>query len=276
MLAALIAARVGIAIGLLISCTLAASLARLSHAARSFAAYHWDQRVVVNGTQEMAEVAVAFNDMADSLQQAELLRRNLVADMAHELRTPLTVLQGNLRAILGGVYPLAHEEIATLYDGTRLLNRLVDNLREVALAEARQLRLNVQPIDLGVFIDTATANLAAVAEPQHIAVTVNRSPVVPLVRRCRSGGASAAQFNRQCAAPYVNGTLDHDYGPVESDGRDGASSRYRRGHRARRSAARLRSVLSQRQIARATQWWQRLKAGDCQVVDRCAGWTDRR
>ena len=70
--AAVIAAGLGIAIGLLMSRTLAAPLSKLSGAARAFAAHQWDQRVVVNGTQEMADVATAFNDMADSLQQAEV------------------------------------------------------------------------------------------------------------------------------------------------------------------------------------------------------------
>src|SRR5512143_3850272 len=144
LVAALIAAGLGIAIGLVISRTVSRPLAQLARAARAFAAHNWDQRVQVRGTEEVAEVSFAFNDMADSLQQSETLRRNLMADVAHELRTPLTVLQGNLRAMLDGVYPLERGEIATLYDETRLLNRLVDDLRELALAEAGQLKLNVQ------------------------------------------------------------------------------------------------------------------------------------
>ncbi len=171
--AALIAAGLGIAIGLLMSRTLAAPLSKLSGAARAFAAHQWDQRVIVNGTQEMADVATAFNDMADSLQQAEVLRRNLMADVAHELRTPLTVIQGNLRAILDGVYPLEREEIATLYDETRLLQRLVDDLRELALAEAKQLKLNLQPIDLRVLIDATINNFGTAAEAQQIALGAN-------------------------------------------------------------------------------------------------------
>ena len=62
------------------------------------------------------------------------------------------MLQGNLRAMLDGVYPLERGEIATLYDETRLLNRLVDDLRELALAEAGQLKLNRQSIDLAALI----------------------------------------------------------------------------------------------------------------------------
>jgi two-component system OmpR family sensor kinase/two-component system sensor histidine kinase BaeS len=144
LLAALVAGLVGIALGLIISRTLAAPLARLSQAARALAARDWSRRVEVQGAAEIAEVGQAFNAMADELQRAETLRRNLVAEIAHELRTPLTVMQGNLRAILDGVYPLERHEIATLYDETRLLSRLVNDLHELALADAGQLPLNMQ------------------------------------------------------------------------------------------------------------------------------------
>ncbi len=182
MVAALIASGLGIAIGLLISRTLAAPLSTLAGAAHAFAAHQWDRRVKVNGTQEIAEVSHAFNDMADSLQQAEVLRRNLIADVAHELRTPLTVLQGNLRAILDGVYPLEKSEIATVYDETRLLNRLVDDLRELALAEAGQLKLNLSAIDLRPLIDSTAASFALAADEQQIAFKVSAANDLPLVQ----------------------------------------------------------------------------------------------
>lgn len=181
-LAAAIAAGLGMTIGLLMSRTLAAPLSKLSGAARAFAAHHWDQRVTVQGTQEMADVAAAFNDMADSLQQAEALRRNLMADVAHELRTPLTVIQGNLRAILDGVYPLEREEIATLYDETRLLQRLVDDLRELALAEAKQLKLNLHPIDLRPLIEATISNFGVAAEAQQITLSARLPHQLPLVQ----------------------------------------------------------------------------------------------
>jgi two-component system OmpR family sensor kinase/two-component system sensor histidine kinase BaeS len=167
-IAALIAAGLGIVIGVVISRTVSRPLSQLAQAARAFAAHNWDQRVQVSGTEEVAEVSFAFNDMADSLQQAETLRRNLMADVAHELRTPLTVLQGNLRAMLDGVYPLERSEIATLYDETRLLNRLVDDLRELALAEAGQLKLNPHPIDLAAIIGSTVSNFMPIAEEREL------------------------------------------------------------------------------------------------------------
>jgi len=179
--AALAAGGLGILLGAAISWTLAAPLATLARAARAFAARRWDQRVEVGAaaTREVADVARAFNDMADSLQRAETLRRNLMADIAHELRTPLTVLQGNLRALLDGVYPLALNEIATLYDETRLLNRLVDDLRELSLAEAGQLPLSLQAVDVGALLRTAVAGFAAVAEAQAVSLAVEIGDPVP-------------------------------------------------------------------------------------------------
>lgn len=180
--AALIASGLGLVVGLLIARTLASPLSKLANAAHDFAAHQWDRRVKVGGTQEMAEVSRAFNNMADSLQQAETQRRNLIADVAHELRTPLTVLQGNLRAILDGVYPLEKTEIATVYDETRLLNRLVDDLRELALAEAGQLKLNLSSIDLRPLIDSTVASFALAAEEQQITLETSITNELLLAR----------------------------------------------------------------------------------------------
>ncbi len=181
-IAALAAGGLGVLLGVAISWSLAAPLAKVAQAARAFAGHKWNQRVAISGTEEVADVARAFNDMADSLQRAEALRRNLMADIAHELRTPLTVLQGNLRALLDGVYPLELGEIATLYDETRLLNRLVDDLRELSLAEAGQLRLNLQATDVRALLQTAAASFAPVAEAQGMSLVVKVNDGLPFVK----------------------------------------------------------------------------------------------
>jgi signal transduction histidine kinase len=102
----------------------------------------------VRGSQEIRELAETFNKMAADLQHAETLRTNLMADVSHELRTPLTVLEGNLRAALDKVVPLDEAEIANLYGQTRHLIRLVNDLRELSLAESGQLPLEKLPTDL--------------------------------------------------------------------------------------------------------------------------------
>src|SRR6185503_6314054 len=129
----------GVLLGLGIARGLSAPLGRLATAARRISRGDLSQRVPVSGSDEVADLARAFNEMAAGLQQAETLRRNMVADIAHELRTPLTVLQGNLQAILDDVYPLEKAEVAAVYDETLILSRLINDLRELAQAEAGQL-----------------------------------------------------------------------------------------------------------------------------------------
>ena len=145
----LLASGLGLLLGLAVSRSLTAPLQRLAAAARAVAGRDFSRRVEVEGSAEIAEVAQAFNEMTTALEQSERQRQNMVADVAHELRTPLSVVQGNLRAILDDVYPLEKAEISRLYDETRLLSRLVDDLRELALADAGQLRLNLRPTDAG-------------------------------------------------------------------------------------------------------------------------------
>ena len=181
-IAAVAAGALGIVLGLVFSRALSAPLAQLAAAARALAQRQWATRAPVRGADEIADVGRAFNAMADSLQQAETLRRHLMADIAHELRTPLTVMQGNLRALLDDVYPLEKKEIATLYDESRLLNRLVDDLRELALAEAGPPSLNLRPVNLRALAEQARAHFAGAAAAQNVALTLDAPDNLPSAR----------------------------------------------------------------------------------------------
>jgi signal transduction histidine kinase len=176
---AALAVGVGLAIGALLSRSLTAPLQRLAAAARGVAAGDLDQRVRVEGSAEMIEVARAFNEMTTALGESERQRQNMVADVAHELRTPLSVLQGNLRAILDDVYALDKAEISRIYDESRLLSRLVDDLRELAQADAGQLRLNLRPTDVIQIIRSTTETLAPVAEVQEVTLSVQLPDGLP-------------------------------------------------------------------------------------------------
>jgi len=180
--AGLIAGGLGILLSLLIARGLAAPLARLARATRRISQGDFDHRVPVQGAQEVADLAAAFNEMAAALQEAETLRRNMVADVAHELRTPLSVLQGSLRAILDDVYPLDKAEIARLYDQTRLLGRLVHDLRELALADAGQLTLNLQNVDVAALANNTLSTFAPVAEGEGVVLKGELPPQLPPVR----------------------------------------------------------------------------------------------
>ncbi len=158
----------GIFVGVILSHGLSAPLSKLAEAARAIGRRDLTKRVVVRGSQEVQEVAWAFNEMASELEQAEILRRNLLADVAHELRTPLSVIQGNLQAILDDVYALDKVEIAQLYDQTRQLSRLVDDLHQLAQAEAGQLHLVMGDVDMVLLLRDVTDIYIPIADAAGI------------------------------------------------------------------------------------------------------------
>ena len=84
-------------------------------------------------------------------------RRDLMADIAHELRTPLSVMQGRLEGMLDGVYPRDEHQVARVLEETRLLSRLVDDLRTLAHSEGGTLALQKEPTDLGRLVDEVVA-----------------------------------------------------------------------------------------------------------------------
>ncbi len=172
---------IGLIFGVMVSRSLTAPLRRLAEAARAIGAQNLSRRVKVEGTVEVMDMANAFNEMASALEEKETLRRNLVADVAHELRTPLTVLQGNLLAILDEVYPMDNSEVARLYDQTRLLSRLVEDLHELSQAEAHQLPLKLDVVQIDDLVHTTIAKFDSLAEAEGVTLKVEVTPNLPLV-----------------------------------------------------------------------------------------------
>lgn len=180
--AGLAAGVLGLGLGVVLARGLSAPLARLTRAARAIAQGRLEERVPVGGSTEMREMGNAFNQMAESLAQAEKQRRNLVADIAHELRTPLAVIQGNLQALLDGVYPLERSQLISLQEEAVLLGRLVIDLRELALADAGQLELQVAPIDPGELVQSAVMAFSGTAEQQGVILRAEVEPGLPPIR----------------------------------------------------------------------------------------------
>ena len=179
--AALLAALLSLALGVLVSRLLTAPLARLTRAAQSVAGGDLSQRVEVKSSDEIGALGEAFNNMTASLAEAETLRKNLVADVSHELRTPLSIVQGNLQAIMEGVYPLEMAQVASLYDETRLLTHLVDDLHDLALADAGQLRLEHAPVDLVDLARSAVGQFGPGAEAAGVRLELEVGESVPIV-----------------------------------------------------------------------------------------------
>lgn len=182
----LLASVAGIAGGVMASWFLVSPIAKLAHAAHAVGAGNLAARVEIpNSSQEIDELAQAFNTMAADLQRAAEVRNNLMADVSHELRTPLTVLEGNLRAALDHVIELDEEQVANLYQQTHHLIHLVNELRELTLAEAAQLPLDMQPVDLGQLVQETVAIFVPLAEEQNVSLKTqlpNRLPSVNVDR----------------------------------------------------------------------------------------------
>jgi len=126
-------------------------------------------------------MARSFNTMAESLQRMEQQRQNMVADIAHELRTPLSIIQGNVEAMLDGVLPANPEELESIHQETLLLNRLISDLRTLSLAEAGQLTLDKQPLDLGEVVTRVAEKYRLRAEEQSVALSVQVAQNLPQV-----------------------------------------------------------------------------------------------
>lgn len=151
----LVAAIGGVLLVSLVSRQVLAPVQALGTAARRLGRGDLTQRAPATGPREIRELADAFNHMAESLQEAERHRRNLVADVAHELRTPLFNIQGYLEAIKDGLLEPDEATIDTIHGQVMHLGALVEDLRLLAQAEGGELHLDLQPYSL----DTVAAGV---------------------------------------------------------------------------------------------------------------------
>jgi two-component system sensor histidine kinase BaeS len=131
----------------------------------------YDARVRPAGPRAVRTLGRAFNDMAGRLEASEEARRRFLADVTHELRTPLTVLQGEVEAQLDGIHPRDDAHLTMLLDHTRTLDRLVEDLRTLALGDAGQLTLHPETVSVGAVVDDAVTAIAATATRRGVRLT---------------------------------------------------------------------------------------------------------
>ncbi len=153
----------------------------LARAARRLGRGDLSQRVQLEGKGEVAELAQAFNTMAADLEHTEQLRRNMVADVAHELRTPLSNIQGYLEAIRDRVIKPNADTIRSLNEEAALLSRLVNELQELSLAEAGELKLVYQAEDVTKLIKQAVTPWQPKIAAKEISLSLDLPDNLPLV-----------------------------------------------------------------------------------------------
>lgn len=151
--AALIAGGLSLLLALVLTFYLLRPVRALTHAVVRMAGGDLSQRVRVNGKDEIAALGTAFNEMASSLEGEQERRQGMTADIAHELRTPLAIQRANLEAMLDGVEPVSEANIQVVLEQNKLLERLVADLRTLALADAGELKLDLQSTDLNQLVN---------------------------------------------------------------------------------------------------------------------------
>ncbi|HAV76126.1 MAG TPA: hypothetical protein DCX53_02105 [Anaerolineae bacterium] len=130
-------------------------------------------RVEVKGPPETRTLLHGFNSMAERLQVNDQQRRDMLADVSHELRTPLTIIQGNVEGILDGMYPADETRLQTILEETKILSRLINDLRTLSLAESGALQLKREPTDLAELIRDAVAGFESQIKEKDISLELD-------------------------------------------------------------------------------------------------------
>ena len=188
--ASLIAVVTAIIVSLAVSGRIAGPVGRLSGAARRIAGGHYAERVPESGEGEIGDLAQTFNAMAGSLEATERRRLQLVGDVAHELRTPLATLDGYLEGLEDGVIEPKDETWHLLRSETARLTRLVDELAELWRAEAHQLPLKIEPVDLTQVCRDVAERFTPLAEERGISVVLD----LPVATHARADRDRASQI----------------------------------------------------------------------------------
>ena len=174
LLAAAFAAAGASLLGLFAAGRLVRPLTRLEAAASAVAAGDLSRRSgLADRTDEFGQLGRTFDKMAAELQSADATRRQFLQDAAHELKTPLAVIEATSSAILDGVYAPEQRHLLTIRDQSRILARIVDDLRTISLAEGGHLPLERRPIDVRTVLDSVATGFEARAAASTIGIAVD-------------------------------------------------------------------------------------------------------
>ena len=173
---------VAIALGVVLATRLTRPVRALTEAARAVAAGKYDSAVVVPASGELGDLARSFNQMSASLASAQEQRRRLSADIAHDLRTPLSIILGHTEALTDGLLPPTAATFAVLHEEAQRLDRLIEDLRTLSLAESGSMRLDLSAVEPQALLQrTVNAHLPQ-ARQRDVNLQVDSGAGVPPVR----------------------------------------------------------------------------------------------
>ena len=157
-----------------ISRSLTRPVKRMASAAREFARGQYTTRVPVTTQDEIGELTVAFNNMADSIEKSEELRSSFIANVSHELRSPMTSISGFVDGMLDGTIPPEQHEryLAIVSDEVRRLSRLVSGMLDITRMQASDPTENGTVFDLCEVVRRAVLAFEARLEEKALVIDV--------------------------------------------------------------------------------------------------------
>ena len=136
----------------------------------------------IASSDEVGQLGRIFNQMSERLANQERLRREFLANIAHELRTPLAILQGHLENMLEGVAEISPEKLFSMQEEVMRLTRLVRDLRDLSLAEVRQLELYKQETDVNLLLRRAADMLEPMLEEKRLRFSLELDSSLPALQ----------------------------------------------------------------------------------------------
>jgi histidine kinase len=187
-LATLAAVLGAVAVSFFVSRRIVAPVRQMMIASQRIADGHYDERVEMPGganwdqLDELAQLAISFNQMATKLEQTEATRRELIGNVAHELRTPLATITGSMEGLIDGVLPAEVATFQQIYREADRLQRLVTDLQELSRVEAGAFALNLRPASVAHLVETTVARLSLQFEEKGVALETDVRADLPLVQ----------------------------------------------------------------------------------------------
>jgi len=175
-------------VSVLLSRRIVAPMRKLTQVSQRIAQGHYHERVAlpadiqIQDLDEVGQLAISFNHMADGLEKNEAMRSQLIGDVSHELRTPLSAIKGSMEALIDGILPPEPATFQQIYREADRLQRLVEDLQEVSRVEAGAYKLHEKPISIDVIISTVVARLRREFDQKQVHIDVQYADNLPVIQ----------------------------------------------------------------------------------------------
>ena len=187
LLAAVAATVAAVVVSLLVTRRVVAPVRQMMVASRRIAEGNYAERVQVRGApgpdemDELDQLAVTFNQMADKLERTEAMRRQLIGDVAHELRTPLSTIKGSVEGLMDGVLEPTEANLHQIYREADRLQRLVGDLQELSRVEAGAFQLHRKAVEVEELVSSAAERLAGQFDEKGVRLEIDLAADLPKV-----------------------------------------------------------------------------------------------